>query len=294
MKCAPTRTPDECRYRRAAEKSTSRSATSAFVPKVRRSTCGRSAVSRQLCRRSAHAAGSRGPDFGGHRRHHSGRRLGRPHGRLSSDAGRRHQFPQRGSPRATSAGCGTGTAIPGHPVRQRVLLLFAAPRRDGFHAVEEIRRRLGDLRVLPEPLRRRFGFCRQGAVPHADQPLRWDEKIKRWRVGTNRGDDIRARFVIMACGVLNMPKLPGIPGIDQFKGKIFHTARWDYDYTGGSYRQVRCSTNWPTSAWRSSAPARPPSRRCPILASTPSNSMSSSARLRAWMSAPIRPPIPSG
>jgi len=65
--------------------------------------------------------------------------------------------------------------------------------------------------------------------------LRWDEKLKRWRVGTNRGDDIRARFVILACGVLNMPKLPGIVGIDQFKGKIFHTARWDYAYTGGSY-----------------------------------------------------------
>src|SRR5262249_20054804 len=51
----------------------------------------------------------------------------------------------------------------------------------------------------------------------------------------SRGDEIRARFVIMACGVLNMPKLPGIEGIDKFKGKIFHTARWDYDYTGGSY-----------------------------------------------------------
>src|SRR3546814_4731590 len=33
-----------------------------------------------------------------------------------------------------------------------------------------------------------------------------------------------------------MPKLPGRPGIDQFKGKMFHTARWDYAYTGGSYR----------------------------------------------------------
>ena len=37
----------------------------------------------------------------------------------------------------------------------------------------------------------------------------------------------------MASGLLNMPKLPGIPGIDEFKGKMFHTARWDYDYTGG-------------------------------------------------------------
>ncbi len=64
--------------------------------------------------------------------------------------------------------------------------------------------------------------------------LRWDEALKRWRITTKQGDDIRARFVIMANGLLNIPKLPGIPGINDFKGHMFHTARWDYDYTGGS------------------------------------------------------------
>ena len=64
--------------------------------------------------------------------------------------------------------------------------------------------------------------------------MRWDDKISRWRIGTNRGDEIRARFVIMAGGLLNIPKLPGIPGIKNFKGKMFHTARWDYSYTGGT------------------------------------------------------------
>ena len=83
----------------------------------------------------------------------------------------------------------------------------------------------------------RFGFADRALFHTLINQLRWDESIKRWRVGTNRGDDIRARFVILACGVLNMPKLPRIPGIDQFKGKIFHTARWDYGYTGGSYRK---------------------------------------------------------
>jgi cation diffusion facilitator CzcD-associated flavoprotein CzcO len=68
--------------------------------------------------------------------------------------------------------------------------------------------------------------------------LRWDETIHRWRIGTDRGDDIRARFVIMAGGVLNVPKLPGIPGIASFKGKMFHTARWDYDYTGGDQKDA--------------------------------------------------------
>lgn len=65
---------------------------------------------------------------------------------------------------------------------------------------------------------------------------RWDEEIKRWRLTTNRGDDLRARFVVMAQGSYNRPKLPGIAGIRDFMnagGHVFHSARWDYDYTGG-------------------------------------------------------------
>lgn len=81
----------------------------------------------------------------------------------------------------------------------------------------------------------KYGYADRALFHTLINNLHWDEKIKRWRVGTNRGDDIRARFVILACGVLNMPKLPGIVGIDEFKGKIFHTARWDFEYTGGSY-----------------------------------------------------------
>jgi cyclohexanone monooxygenase len=63
--------------------------------------------------------------------------------------------------------------------------------------------------------------------------LEWDERINRWRIGTNRDDDIRARFVVMCQGPYNRPKLPGIPGITDFTGHTFHTARWDYRYTGG-------------------------------------------------------------
>ncbi|MCI4592369.1 NAD(P)/FAD-dependent oxidoreductase [Sphingobium sp. BYY-5] len=81
----------------------------------------------------------------------------------------------------------------------------------------------------------RFGFADRALFHTLITSLKWDEAIQRWRVGTSRGDEFRARFVIMGCGVLNMPKLPGIEGIGRFKGKIFHTARWDYDYTGGSH-----------------------------------------------------------
>ena len=63
--------------------------------------------------------------------------------------------------------------------------------------------------------------------------LRWDESIERWIVSTNRGDAIKARFVSMANGPLHRPKLPGIPGVRDFKGHTFHTSRWDYNYTGG-------------------------------------------------------------
>ncbi|MFN3584624.1 MAG: flavin-containing monooxygenase [Phenylobacterium sp.] len=63
--------------------------------------------------------------------------------------------------------------------------------------------------------------------------LSWDEDAARWIVKTNRGDAMRARFVVMANGPLHRPKLPGIPGIEGFKGHSFHTSRWDYEYTGG-------------------------------------------------------------
>lgn len=63
---------------------------------------------------------------------------------------------------------------------------------------------------------------------------RWDENAGRWVITTDRGDVIRARFVIVSSGSLNRPKLPGIAGIEKFKGHTFHTSRWDYAYTGGS------------------------------------------------------------
>lgn len=64
--------------------------------------------------------------------------------------------------------------------------------------------------------------------------VEWDDSISRWIIHTNRGDAMKAQFIAMANGPLTRPKLPGIPGIEKFKGHTFHTSRWDYDYTGGS------------------------------------------------------------
>jgi cyclohexanone monooxygenase len=61
----------------------------------------------------------------------------------------------------------------------------------------------------------------------------WDTAAARWIVRTNRDDAVRARFVVLGGAGLHRPKLPGIPGIEDFQGRSFHTSRWDYSYTGG-------------------------------------------------------------
>ena len=64
--------------------------------------------------------------------------------------------------------------------------------------------------------------------------LEWDDEAGRWDLETSRGDKIRTRFFISAGGLMHKAKLPGIEGIDRYRGRAFHTSRWDYDYTGGS------------------------------------------------------------
>jgi len=62
----------------------------------------------------------------------------------------------------------------------------------------------------------------------------WDEAGACWVLHTDRGDEMRARHLVLAPGILNLMKLPRIPGMEDFEGKAFHSARWDYDYTGGA------------------------------------------------------------
>ena len=64
--------------------------------------------------------------------------------------------------------------------------------------------------------------------------LEWQEDTSRWLVKTSRGDAFTAKYIGMGTGPLHVAKLPGIAGIEKFKGASFHTSRWDYDYTGGS------------------------------------------------------------
>jgi len=80
---------------------------------------------------------------------------------------------------------------------------------------------------------RTFGLYDRALLSTLVTELRWDEATSRWIVRTDRGDELRARFVAMGTGPLHRPKLPGIEGIESFGGHAFHTSRWDYGYTGG-------------------------------------------------------------
>jgi len=62
----------------------------------------------------------------------------------------------------------------------------------------------------------------------------WDEDAAQWRISTDRGDEISCRHYVVAAGILNLIKLPAIPGMEDFAGRSFHSARWDYEYTGGA------------------------------------------------------------
>jgi cyclohexanone monooxygenase len=63
----------------------------------------------------------------------------------------------------------------------------------------------------------------------------WDDDAKQWAIATSSGDEVAARFLVMATGCLSAANLPDIPGRDSFEGDTYHTGRWPHegvDFTG--------------------------------------------------------------
>ena len=98
--------------------------------------------------------------------------------------------------------------------------------RDRYASGEEIRRYLVSLAE-------RFDLVEDALFHTEVHEAAWDGEQARWRVRTDRGDELRARYYVLAVGILNLMKLPALPGMEDFEGAAFHTSRWDYDYTGG-------------------------------------------------------------
>jgi cyclohexanone monooxygenase len=78
-----------------------------------------------------------------------------------------------------------------------------------------------------------FGLYNKALFQTQVKEMRWNDSAQRWLVTTDQGDELRPRYVVMSNGPLNKPKLPALEGIQGFKGCVFHTSRWNYDYTGG-------------------------------------------------------------
>jgi cation diffusion facilitator CzcD-associated flavoprotein CzcO len=57
----------------------------------------------------------------------------------------------------------------------------------------------------------------------------WDEDRALWEVRTSAGDVLEAEVLVSATGVLHHPRLPDVPGLGDFAGPAFHSARWDHD-----------------------------------------------------------------
>ena len=74
----------------------------------------------------------------------------------------------------------------------------------------------------------RFGFYDHCLFHTTVQETVWDESTKRWTVHTDRGDTMRARFVVLANGILTAPRLARIEGMEKYQGESFHTSRWNY------------------------------------------------------------------
>ena len=87
-----------------------------------------------------------------------------------------------------------------------------------------------------EMIGRKYGLYERALFQTEVANMLWEEAAGRWSVETSRGDEIRARFVVPAAGPLHRPKLPGVKGIENFKGHSFHSSRWDYNYTGGDVK----------------------------------------------------------
>jgi cation diffusion facilitator CzcD-associated flavoprotein CzcO len=75
----------------------------------------------------------------------------------------------------------------------------------------------------------RFGIREHLRLEHTVSGAEWDEAAGRWTVETDRGT-FTARVLIGGMGGLTEPSIPDVPGLDEFTGAMFHSARWDHDY----------------------------------------------------------------
>ncbi|KAF2215974.1 hypothetical protein CERZMDRAFT_34840 [Cercospora zeae-maydis SCOH1-5] len=99
-----------------------------------------------------------------------------------------------------------------------------------------------ELRKYAESICQKYGLSRTAMFQSTVQKADWDKKCNQWKLevvqspkgGSESRLRINADFVVLANGLLNNAKIPNTAGASDFRGHTFHTARWDYEVTGGS------------------------------------------------------------
>lgn len=85
-----------------------------------------------------------------------------------------------------------------------------------------------ELKAYAEHCVRKYGLRPRIRFSTTISRADFDDELHLWRLHTSDGDQLTARFLIGATGVLTRPKAPEIPGAERFKGTVVHTARWDH------------------------------------------------------------------
>ena len=84
-----------------------------------------------------------------------------------------------------------------------------------------------EIQAYLEGVAHRFGVDR--LITYGAEVTRLERVEGRWHLETADGHRDHADFVIAATGVLHHPRYPDIPGLEDFEGSAFHSARWDHD-----------------------------------------------------------------
>ena len=84
----------------------------------------------------------------------------------------------------------------------------------------------------------RFDLRRDVQLNTRIKSARFDGKTNEWTLKTEAGEEIRARYVVMAAGNLSTPRVPDFKGIHDFKGKWYHTGLWPHEGVDFSGQRV--------------------------------------------------------
>ena len=87
----------------------------------------------------------------------------------------------------------------------------------------------------------RYHLPKHARFNSAVEKAEWDDRERKWkttvRIGGGKDSEfgesyvITSDFLASAVGQLNVPMYPDLPGLDSFKGKVMHSARWDWGYS---------------------------------------------------------------